>query len=913
VPDTLFPSEAPAAPVNLSPTLATIAPSAATPAPAPSTLPRITGYEILGELGRGGMGVVYKARDYRLNRVVALKMMLSGAHAGPQERLRFQIEAETVAGLDHPNIIKIHEIGEHAGCPYLALEYLEGRSLDHYLTEHKPTPDEAARIIETVARAIHHAHLNGVVHRDLKPSNIFLTRDGTLRILDFGLAKRQESGTQTQSGAVLGTPHYMAPEQAGGNTRHVSPAADVWALGAILYEMLAGQPPFRGDTLMNTLLKVQNQEPLAPSRLHARLPRDLDVICLKCLRKEPKSRYVSSEALADDLRRFRTGEPIQARPVPAWERAIKWARRRPTAAALVLVSVAGLVAFLAVGFWVNARLRRANEELRTARDRAEKRSRLARTAVDDMYVQVAERWLDEEEDKDDLQREFLEKALRIYEELAKDEGDDPSLRRATALAHFRTGQIYRALERPADAEKAYDEAIRMQEELVRQDTSNADYRQDLANTFNYRGELLRLTERAEQALPWYDRALDLQKELSAVSDNPTYRKEQARSYYNRGLALRMLNRPGDALEAFAQAHALLEPLNQRDPKEPSYAQELARVHLNRGAVLMEEKRYNEAIDADLQAIRLQTELTRLFPGKPEYRHELAVSRNNLANAYWSKGQAVDALQASEEARSLLKQLADAHPGRPVYRYDLANALNTRGSLLSGTDPERARQDWEESRRLFAALSERSPGRARYHFGVGQAQGNLGWLYLWKLRQPAEALPLLEAAVANLDKACGCDNKTQQYRQPLGFVSGNLAEARLRLGKHVGAAEAVEFMLNYGLSVEADRFNAARYFARCLSLCERPRWWCHPDSAAERQEHCRYYSRRAVEELGTLDPDRFQMPRTSAAMNALRGSPGVGVGAVMRVPPGADPVFEGLRGRDDFAAVAQRWDRPRQQP
>ena len=269
----------------------------------------VPGFEILGELGRGGMGVVYKARHMRLNRLVALKMVRAGALAGSEELVRFQAEAEAVAELQHPHIVQLHEVGDAEGQPFFCMEFVEGGSLDRRLNGTPLSSSAAARLVETLARAVHYAHQRGIVHRDLKPANILLVSGGheppdTLelsggsrspladlepKITDFGLAKRLEVPGQTQSGDVLGTPSYMAPEQALGKAKAVGPATDVYALGAILYECLTGRPPFQSPTPLDTLWQVIHEEPLSPARLQPKVPHDLATICLKCLRKRPTS------------------------------------------------------------------------------------------------------------------------------------------------------------------------------------------------------------------------------------------------------------------------------------------------------------------------------------------------------------------------------------------------------------------------------------------------------------------------------------------------------------------------------------------------------------------------------------------------------------------------------------------------
>jgi serine/threonine protein kinase len=263
---------------------------------------RIPGYEILDEIGRGGMGVVYKARQVHLNRLVALKMMLAGAHAGPEELARFRIEAQAAARLDHPNIVRVYDFGEHEGLPYFSMELVAGCSLAEMVVGQPWAVAAAVRLIQTLALAIHHAHRNNVVHRDLKPANVLLGADGTPKITDFGLAKRLDGTTDlTGSGRVLGTARYMAPEQAAGDIRAIGPATDVHALGVILYELLTGRPAFDGHTPLETLDQVRSCEPISPMLVRPSVSAGLEVVCMRCLRKDPVRRYGTAEALAGEL------------------------------------------------------------------------------------------------------------------------------------------------------------------------------------------------------------------------------------------------------------------------------------------------------------------------------------------------------------------------------------------------------------------------------------------------------------------------------------------------------------------------------------------------------------------------------------------------------------------------------------
>lgn len=775
-------------------------------------LPRIPGYELLGLLGQGGMGRVYKARHLRLGRLVALKMIAGDYFASPQQLARFQLEAQALARVHDAHIVQIYEVAESGGRPYIALEFLEGGSLDARLAHNPQPPAQAAHLVETLARAMHAAHLQGIVHRDLKPANILLDSDGQPKISDFGLAKiLEDDSSQTQTGAMLGTPTYMSPEQASGHIRLVGPATDVYALGTILYEMLTGQPPFRGLTTPDTLELIRYAEPISPKRLQPRVPRDLETICLKCLEKAIAKRYASALELADDLARFLAHEPINARRAGVGERLGKLILRQPVAAGLLGVTLAVILAFLSFGLW-------SHFQLRSAAERTEERFLLARSVVDDMYTNVAEELLLDEPTKDPLRQKFLEKALGLYEEFAREKRNDPEIQRETAQAHFRLGQIYRLLNRYPQALEAYDHAAALQESL-RQNFADPRHRQDLANTYNWRGELFReMGSALANAEANYGLAEELQKGLAEeFPDRPVYRQELARSHYNLGIAQMEMGRPHDAESNLNSAMGLLHDLHSAFPETDAYAHELARCFINRGVLNKERQAADRAEKDYRQAIDLLLPWKEQAPGRAVFRIDLATAHKNLGNLLWSNGRNDEALEQLGRAQEILDRLAADFPDRPGYKTQLANAYNSAASVLaSAHDLPAAGSRWHLARARLEDLVRNYPEVADYQKLLGITLGNLGWLSSqqgnWQ-----EARDYFQQAVAHLHPAQRANPANPEVLAALRNQCQSLAEAHLRLADHAAAAQAAGELAELSQDRAQDAYHAACFLARCLPL------------------------------------------------------------------------------------------------
>ena len=806
----------------------------AIPPPTGGELPTIPGYEVLEELGRGGMGVVYKARQVGLNRLVALKMILAGPYASEEGRARFRAEAEAVAALRHPNIVQIHEIGECGGAPYFALEYVEGGTLAQKLGGAPQPARRAAETVETLARAVASAHQRGVVHRDLKPANVLLTAEGTLKIADFGLAKRlEENAGQTRTGEVVGTPSYMAPEQAAGKRKEIGTAVDVYALGAILYETLTGRPPFRAESSLETLQQVLVDEPVPPRRLQPRAPRDLELIALKCLRKRPRDRYPDAEALADDLRRFRSNEPVRARPAPPWERAAKWARRRPAAAALLLAAVLAVIALLAGAWWHDAQLRaerdeteRQKTEAQTQRDEAERRKkeaedqgekardrfRRARDAVDAM-VQAANRLYGDPK-AEAVRTELLNKSLTFYDGLLDVEGDDPELRRDAARAYRQKGNVENLLGHGPEAEDAYRRAAEMQKKLVEEFPHEPDHRNDLATTYNDLGTLLQTTGRPDaeveeayqSAAKWGDPL------VTEFPDRADYRQGVATIHNNLGQLRSRQRRLEDARTEHNRALTLRNQSFQESPDKPEYRQNLAFSYNNRGLVYEDLNRWDDA-EADF---RQASTLIDEKDGDPEARRVRAAAYDHLAQVLAHKGgPAKERNEATLAAYDIRKQLFEDFPARPDCRFEMAVSCIGLGRIYSD---EPAAESYGQAIDLLRVLVRDHAERAEFKSELGNALQGKAVVRLGKSKT-REALELLTEAIAHQRAAVEASPHNRLYLGRLRDHTSWLVDVLIRLKRHDEAVKKAEELPEIVPDGWEEYHRAAWFLSRCIPIAE----------------------------------------------------------------------------------------------
>jgi eukaryotic-like serine/threonine-protein kinase len=696
----------------------------ATPVPTPATDRRsrsgrppmpgglaVPGYEIIAEIGRGGMGVVYKARHVRLNRLVALKMILAGAHASPDQITRFHLEARAVAQIQHPGIVQIHDDGDHEGLPYFSLEFVPGGSLAQSIGGKPQPPQAAATMVMTLCRAMAEAHARGIIHRDLKPANVLLTLDGKPKITDFGLAKEMEGDSeQTRSGAIMGTPSYMAPEQAWGQTHEIGPLSDQYALGVILYEMLVGRPPFQGGKALETLELVRSQEPVPPTRLQPKVPTDLETICLKALQKEPAKRFPDAAAMADDLLRFLNGEPIVARAVSSPERFWRWCKRNPRlavlGAAVVLMGFAitiGSAAFSVSLNTANGKLARSYKLEEEARKLAQTKEQAALEARNEAVAATRAEALAREKEKQAREKaEALVQGAFAQNRNALEAQRVLSILLNQRLASIPGTQGLRA-ELINTTMTGLEATIASLEQLgtVARDTEGFALGIRALCGINQRAGLIAIDYGKYDETTRYFRRMEELAEQLAAADPGALEPLKIKASVKATLADFQRDQVGDAeaaLKLFDQALVLRRQWLAREPANDEAKRgvanilgAIARVRLQLGDPAKARDNYREEVE-------LRDQFSPALAEQVVVRREHAGLNDKLGDLSLSLGDPKAGRDHFQRALQLRQEIAEQYPDEPQAQWDILMSFEKLGAyeLIYSLDPKTARQYFQKT-------------------------------------------------------------------------------------------------------------------------------------------------------------------------------------------------------------------------
>jgi serine/threonine protein kinase/Flp pilus assembly protein TadD len=795
-------------------------------------------FRILREIGRGGMGVVYEAEQISLSRRVALKVLPFAAALDTRQLQRFKTEAQAAAQLHHSNIVPVFAVGCEQGTHYYAMQYIEGQTLADVIQEftqqtgrrkaagknrgsriedrmsmgnnrgttieeRSPGTDTfsghprssildpqssflnpkssffatVAKLGVQAAEALEYAHQFGVVHRDIKPANLLVDVRGNLWITDFGLARYNTDAGLTGTGDLLGTLRYMSPEQATGKRGTVDHRADIYALGVTLYELLTLRPAFDGQSREEVLAQIAVEEPVPPRRINQAIPIDLETIILKSLAKRSEERYASAQELADDLQRFLEERPIQAKRPTLLEKANKWRRRHKTLMRAGLVMMA--LGFLGLLFHMLVVTRQRNE--------IEARRRQACDAVDAMYSEFAEKWLSRQPHLEQVQRDFLVKALQFYEEFAKESGSSPELRLETGKAYRRVGDIQYKLGRHEKAEEAYDQAVGHLEKLADDFPSAPEYQHELALARNNRGNLLRDLGRLADAEQTYRQAQELwDKLIEEFPDNTEFQDSRAGNGTNLGFILAGLNRPAEAEQAYHQALEVLEKLTADLPDEAIYRHDLAACLNNLGNLLTTTCRLKEAEGVYRRALVLWERLARDYPSFPAFRRTVAVTAANLGVLEALMGRPADAEKKYRRSLAIQESLASEYAATVAYRQEWAASLTSLGHLLAGIGKEAdAEEAYHQALSIREELAADFPAIPAFRRELAASQHSWGRLLFMtgKLKEAEracrQALTLRQKLQADFPDVAAYRNDLGESWHFLGNLLatlGRLAEA-----------------------------------------------------------------------------------------------------------------------------------------
>jgi serine/threonine protein kinase len=771
----------------------------------------IGAYLVLDQIGAGGMGVVYLAQHTQMERRAALKMLRAGSWATPAELQRFQSEIQAIVALDHPHIVPIYDVGEHDGIPYFSMKLIEGGSLAGWLgdcrsrTADWPKGCDNARSLITlllpVCKAVHHAHQRGILHRDLKPSNILLDwkmKAGTDEVpplesafpyvADFGLAKRLDADVHhgsgeaiTQTGNIVGTPSYMAPEQASGRGGAATIAADIYSLGAILYELLTGQPPFRRDTPIQTMRDVIEAEPPGPRSLNPAVAADLETICLKCLDKDPNRRYPSAAALAEDLEAFLQGEPIRARPMGRWEKLLRWRRRQPVLAALTLALAASLLAGFVLTTWQWLRsesYRREAEQhleaVQSERAKEEQSFRQAHRAVKDFSALLGDE-LEQLPGMQPLRKKTLETARVYFEEFLKTRSQDKDLRRELADAHLSLGDISRQIQAKHEALLYYQKALTSFRELAALHRQEEEWPLKIGLALQNIGVLLRYTGDPRAALAAFTEAGEIyQNSPWSATARRQARKDLAFVQLHLGGIHGDAARWQEAFDFTYRASELYRTLLAVEPRDKRLRADLGRCLHNLGVFHQRCDRKEESLSAFDEACAIRAELAKENP--LEFDNHLAVAKHHLGMALKSVGREVEARKANQEAMDLREKLVRDNPKVLWYRIGLAaSCMNAGVEQKESGRADLALPHFLRAAELLEPLADEDPKTVQVHLDLVRAWTHLG-NEMSLVGKDLEALKYFELARSRAEKLVRQDDERLECRQSLAHALFFLAKA-----------------------------------------------------------------------------------------------------------------------------------------
>ena len=717
-------------------------------------------YELLEEIARGGMGVVYKARQISLNRIVALKMIKAGELAGGEEVQRFISEAESAAKLDHPNIVPIFEVGEVEGRHFFSMGLVEGVSLNDRLKDGPLPPREAAELILTIAAAVQYAHEKGIVHRDLKPANVLIDSDGKPRITDFGLAKNisADSGL-TATGQVVGTPSYMPPEQASGNTVAIGPSSDVYSLGAMLYSLIVGRPPFQAANVLETLKQVCGQEPVSPRTLNPTVDKDLETICLKCLEKDAGRRYASAEELAADIERYLQNRPILARPVGRPARAWRWCQRNPLGAAVVVLLIFFAVAGPSVALYqieMNRRLDDALSGETEQRQKAETKEKEARESERKMGIALKNE-----------RAALLEKDKALQETLAAIDRYVQTVKNARLLKEPRFKDLLKLLLKDALAHyQRYVEAHRNDE--------GEKSRIRLAGSLHEIGYISSNKGSIDVAIRAFQDARKIRRELAENHpDVPQRWLELAETHVALSHLYRSTDERPKALGAAREAMNIGERLIRTHPNVHKYRRTLAATCRITAVLHHGNGDRTDAVTAYRQALKHLDYLTRAQPANDEDIAEAADNHNSLALLYQEIGELPKALTAYRKAQAILENLTGKDSSNQTHWSRLAFIYNHLGILNRTTRQyKKSLGLYKQAIQIRARLTRENPTVTRYQNDLAASRNNLGNLYR-DMSRPAEALAAFQSALKIWQTLSRENPKVLEFQSYLGGCYDNL--------------------------------------------------------------------------------------------------------------------------------------------